>query len=203
MNDFLQSLRSGKDKRFDRTRRTYDGNTFRPHDRTPGNERRKKGPYKPQNADQAYAAISKILPSIQTVLETIAEDRKELIEVEARKAAAMERIATYLSSMLGQQPAAADPSSPSTAETPPSETIREADPPMIREQQEASPAESAETETETDPTTDRICHLRESGLSYEGIARQLEAEGIPTPSGRGRWRGQTVSKLFNQGADSA
>jgi len=40
--------------------------------------------------------------------------------------------------------------------------------------------------------------MREQGFSYDKIARQLDMDNIPTPSGRGRWRGQAVSKLLKQ-----
>ena len=38
--------------------------------------------------------------------------------------------------------------------------------------------------------------LREQGFSYEKIARHLEETQVPTISGRGKWRGQAVSKLI-------
>lgn len=42
-----------------------------------------------------------------------------------------------------------------------------------------------------------ILALREqSGYSYENIARHFEAAGLPTISGRGKWSGQTVLRLY-------
>jgi hypothetical protein len=46
-----------------------------------------------------------------------------------------------------------------------------------------------------DELVSMIQGLRGQGLSYEKIARQLEENQIPTISGRGKWRGQAVSKL--------
>jgi hypothetical protein len=46
--------------------------------------------------------------------------------------------------------------------------------------------------------TDMIREMRAQGFSYDKIARQLDAGNIPTPSGRGKWRGQAVSKLLNK-----
>ena len=43
--------------------------------------------------------------------------------------------------------------------------------------------------------------LRENGLSFSAIAARLEENGIPTFSGKGQWRGQTVHKLFKQRAE--
>jgi hypothetical protein len=41
-----------------------------------------------------------------------------------------------------------------------------------------------------------ICQLRSEGFSYAKIADILEAKGIPTVSGKGRWRGQSVQRLY-------
>ena len=38
--------------------------------------------------------------------------------------------------------------------------------------------------------------MREKKYSYEKVAQELETRSIPTPSGRGKWRGQIVSKLL-------
>ena len=45
---------------------------------------------------------------------------------------------------------------------------------------------------------DMIRDMRAQGFSYDKIARQLDVDNIPTPSGRGKWRGQAVSKLLKQ-----
>jgi len=39
---------------------------------------------------------------------------------------------------------------------------------------------------------------RKKGLSFEKIARYLESRKIPTFSGKGKWRGQTVHKLYKK-----
>jgi hypothetical protein len=38
-------------------------------------------------------------------------------------------------------------------------------------------------------------NLYTQGLSWTEIAKQWNAQGIPTPSGIGQWRGATVAKL--------
>ena len=43
-----------------------------------------------------------------------------------------------------------------------------------------------------------IQNMRKRGASYEKIANHLDAKGIPTFSGRGKWRKQTVHKLYQQ-----
>jgi len=44
----------------------------------------------------------------------------------------------------------------------------------------------------------RILSMRAAGTSYPDIARTLQAEGIPTFSGRGEWRKQTVHKIVQK-----
>lgn len=39
-----------------------------------------------------------------------------------------------------------------------------------------------------------IAELRAEGLGPSAIANRLNAHGIPTPSGRGRWYGTTVQR---------
>jgi hypothetical protein len=43
-----------------------------------------------------------------------------------------------------------------------------------------------------------IKEMRDKDLSYANIAYELETMGIPTFSGKGKWRGQTVHRLFQQ-----
>lgn len=45
-----------------------------------------------------------------------------------------------------------------------------------------------------------IVDMRSGGASFEDIAQHLHSTGIPTFSGRGRWRKQTVHKLHQQSA---
>ncbi len=45
---------------------------------------------------------------------------------------------------------------------------------------------------------DMVREMRAQGFSYDKIARQLDMDNIPTPSGRGKWRGQAVSKLLKK-----
>ncbi len=63
-------------------------------------------------------------------------------------------------------------------------------------------AKYEETGDEDIPTRDdvlnMICGLREEGLTYDQIAKQLESESVPTFSGKGKWRGQTVHRLYQK-----
>ena len=213
MNDFLHSLRSNKDKRFDRNRRNYESPGYRPNDRQSSSDRRRKGSYRAQQNEQAqaYAAINKLLPTIKTLLESLNDDRKKLIEAEERKAAAMETIATFLK-QLSSATADALPvleSVESFCENDTCEPVQDEEPLVPEdagmkddETQIALKGKDAPAETgmpksnQRDDLTSMIIGLREQGFSYEKIARHLEENQIPTISGRGKWRGQAVSKLI-------
>jgi hypothetical protein len=41
--------------------------------------------------------------------------------------------------------------------------------------------------------------MRDQRLSYDKIASEFEIRQIPTLSGRGQWRGQTIYRLFKEG----
>jgi DNA-binding transcriptional MerR regulator len=212
MNDFLHSLRNNKDKRFDKNRRNFDSPSYRQNDRTINADRRKKGPYRPQQNEQAqaYAAINKLLPTIKALLESQNEDRKKLIKAEERKAYAMEAIASLLKKLSG---GAADgfpllESIESFCEDDACEAVAEvaarvsedtgrqdADQEMDTAQDASlAPEESLEDDPRDELVT-TIRALRDKGLTYEKIARHLEENQVPTISGRGKWRGQAVSKL--------
>lgn len=212
MNDFLHSLRNNKDKRFDRNRRNYESPSYRSNDRMNNSDKRKKGPYRPQQNEQAqaYAAINKLLPTIKTLLESLTEDRKKLIEAEERKATAMEAIASFLKQLSGGATDALpvlesiesfcenDACEPVGEESSlvPEDAEMQADEQGVDTEEEKPAAEAGQqTSMGRDELVPMIQALREQGFSYEKIARHFEENQIPTISGRGKWRGQAVSKL--------
>ena len=187
MNDFLHSLRTGKDKRYDRSRRGNENVPYRPGDRHNSMDKRRRGNYTKSNvAENAYVTIAKLLPPVKSLLETIVADKKDFLEIEGRKAKAMERIALYLQKLAGAGNEESDPmDSPNeTGEKPADVTVLE------KVDEIPAPVEMA--------LTDMLRDMRAQGLSYDKIARQLDMDNIPTPSGRGKWRGQAVSKLLKQ-----
>lgn len=212
MNDFLHSLRNNKDKRFDRNRKSYDSPSYRSNDRMNNSDKRRKGPYRPQQNEQAqaYAAINKLLPTIKTLLESLTEDRKKLIEAEERKATAMEAIASFLKQLSGGATDALpvlesiesfcenDACEPVGEESSlvPEDAEMQADEQGVDTEEEKPAAEAGQqTSMGRDELVPMIQALREQGFSYEKIARHFEENQIPTISGRGKWRGQAVSKL--------
>ena len=187
MNDFLHSLRTGKDKRYDRTRRGNDNMPYRPGDRHNSMDKRKRGNYSKSNAaENAYLTIAKLLPPVKTLLETIVSDNKDSIKVEERKAVAMETIALHLQKLAGSTHGEVD------VDDMKKETVDQQTDMTFSENVEEVPAQAEVT------PTGMIREMRAQGFSYDKIARQLDMENIPTPSGRGKWRGQAVSKLLKK-----
>jgi len=185
MNDFLHSLRTGKDKRYDRNRGRHDTSHYRPGDRHVSNDRRKRGNYSKSNvAENAYVTIAKLLPQVKTLLETVITGRNDFLVMEERKTEAMESIARYLKKIAGDE-TDVHKSAQSQEETPdiPGDNIE-------------SGKMSDEPAAEEVTLIGRIQELRAQGISYDNIASTLEQDNIPTPSGRGKWRGQAVSKLL-------
>ena len=187
MNDFLHSLRTGKDKRYDRTRKGNDNLPYRPGDRHNSMDKRKRGNYVKGNiAENAYVTIAKLLPPVKALLETIVAGKQDFLDIEERKAKAMEDVALYLKSLAGTENGESDSIElQNAAAEPPSDF-------PASEDMDEVPASVEMT------AIDMIRDMRAQGLSYDKIARQLDMDNIPTPSGRGKWRGQTVSKLLKQ-----
>jgi len=187
MNDFLHSLRTGKDKRYDRTRKVNDNMPYRPGDRHNSMDKRKRGNYTKNNvAENAYLTIAKLLPPVKTLLETIVADKKDFMEIEERKAKAMEAIALYLQKLAGAGNGINDPGNMQD------ETAESQSGLAVSENADGPPALIEMTPAEM------MRDMRAQGFSYDKIARQLDIDNIPTPSGRGKWRGQAVSKLLKQ-----
>ena len=57
----------------------------------------------------------------------------------------------------------------------------------------------------TDPKTavlQRLRALKAEGLSLQAMANRLNAEGVPTLSGKGRWQKGTIANLLAQGGEA-
>lgn len=193
MNDFLHNLRNNKDKRFDRNRRPYDGNQYPGVDRANGNYRKKMVP---RNGD-----LMESLPAIKKLLEDISENQKRIATAEERKATALERIASHFFKSAPEMPADEQPMASPVAEASVAEPERTEASAPEPDRTEAATAEPDRTDAKP-ATTDRektvalIRELRDKGLSFEKIAQELQAQGIPTVSGRGIWRGPLASRLI-------
>lgn len=184
MDDFLHNLRSGNLKQPDRNRRQYGDSQYKGPQRRTGAERRKR--------DQESGLQSEALMAIKDLLKSILENQKRMAEVldernkaEERKAVALEQIAQRMSPASSESPV--DVATTDTHK--PSEEVAKIKPSVPLALQTKHPKK-------IDDAGLMICRLRDEGFSYAKIADTLEAKGIPTVSGKGRWRGQSVQRLY-------
>jgi hypothetical protein len=177
MDDFLHNLRNPNKKRYDRNK-PYDSQ-HRANDRFAGN---RKTP--PQQ--QRKHPDSDQMPAIKRLVESILEQQKRLAEFNERLARAAERQSEALESIarhFGRQPAA-QAAAPARAQAVPAEP----------------PVEATAATDDGDPrraTEVIILQQRATGHSFEQIAQTLNTSGISTVSGKGQWRAQSVSRLYN------
>ena len=176
-------------------------------------ERRRKNAYRPQQNEQsqAYAAINKLLPTIKTLLESQNEDRQKLIVAEERKAAAMESIASLLKQLSGGaadalpvlesiesfcENDACEPVEDESTLEPENAGLKAVEQRLDAKAEKPAEEKATRRTKQNQDLVPMIKSLREQGYSYEKIARHLEENNVPTVSGRGKWRGQAVSKLI-------
>jgi len=174
MSDFLHNLRTGNIKRFDRPRKNYDNPQYRQHSKD------RKGNY------HKKAHTGEQLQEIKKYMEGLTRTVEENVKVQARAAAALERIATVLENSSRSRSATdtapdAAPRQPLTASQPVTEAAAEDQP--------------AASDKQADLLA-LIRNMRSAGKTFEKIASELEQRQVPTISGRGRWRGPAVSKLL-------
>jgi hypothetical protein len=188
MDDFLHNLRTGKNKPFDRKRRTYENPHSRMQERQ-GNRNRRPNYQNRDMSNETLAAIRKVLDEISGNQKRLAEISNRRVAVEERKAEALEALVSHF-----QQKTALAGSMPVAAQAPP------APEPQVSAPATPDVAPAADTQVLSRPEiVARIKKHRKAGLSYEKVALKLEEEGVQTLSGRGRWRGQTIYRLAQEG----
>ncbi|MEE8397913.1 MAG: hypothetical protein V3S89_02830 [Desulfobacterales bacterium] len=178
MDDFLYNVRTGNQKRTDGNHRQQSNYNNRGYDRQRGREGRNGYTQRGAHQDQ--------WPLIKKTLEEISENQKRIAVADERRAKAAERQAKALENIsicLGHVPAV-DIADVETAPVSSPEN----------EQPETAPVEES-AKTEREKVMDMILEMRKERVSYVKIAARLSAMGIPTFSGRGQWRGHTVSSL--------
>ena len=203
MDDFLHQLRNGNTRRYDRPRKTYEGNQYNNDKRRPPNQT--KYTTRPQTE-------SEHLPIIRKTLEDIAANQTRQLQIgerrvvaEERKAEAMETIAAWLGRQSAPQTLAQAPETlaqaPETLAKAPEEKLAKAPETLAQvldptpEEVQVSPERPAAPTYQRSDIVEMINNLRKEGMSYEKMALHLENENVPTLSGRGRWRGQSVYRL--------
>lgn len=181
MDDFLHNLRSGNLRLPDRGQKKYQ------------NSQRKGSNYH-KKKDTDSKLINESLSAIKIILESISENQKKATEAyavrlaaEERKADAMEVIAEYLKNFLpvGQK----------------------ISPPIAQKDTEQKDTEQNQQKSNSNLKLDHenrenilkiIKKMREDQISWEKIAAYLTKEKIPTLSGKGRWRGSTLQRLYTK-----
>lgn len=182
MNDFLQSLRSNKDKRFTRGRRSYDGNHNHNHNHygnangnvhpnhVNGNERRSKGPRPGVDAlftEENVATFTKLLEGLNENQKAMVKAKERRAQAEERKAGALEEIAIYLQKLTGSESArVASPAAEAVAEA---VTAVVAPAPVEAAPVEAAPVEAAPIE-EVPAEQAQV----EAAVSAEPVATEAE-----------------------------
>ena len=183
MSDFLHNLRTGNMKRYDRPRKNYDNPQYRhQHDRQHNKDRKGNYHKKVHTGDQ--------LQEIKKHLEMISRIIENNLKAQEKSAVALERIAAVLEATTGIK---------SAGTLVPDDNAKQA----LSEPETApeSPVEVTETPAfPNDTLLATITEMRNDGMSFDKIAAELETRGVPTVSGRGIWRGQTVSKYLKDNA---
>ena len=175
MDDFLYNVRTGNIKNMDRPNRRFDNNRYKSHNRQPVKDKRKGYvDYRSLSTDQ-FSTLKELLTSITKNQE--------------RQTVAMEKIADSLGRLVAM------PSAPVT-DTTSSHSSSMAMVDSADAAVEMEPSRSPKTRIEM---VALIHQMRDQGLSYEKIADEFESKQISTLSGRGKWRGQTIYRLFKEG----
>jgi hypothetical protein len=199
MNEFLHSLRNQKDKRYDRNKRNYNNPQYRDQDRRGNRENWKSSAALMSSFELIARSIAETLPTIKSILENYVEQQKQSIETKERRLLAEEKqadalaeMSRYFYTMIDSKAAVASseeppPAMPSSIEPNPAED---------NENQKAAP-ESIQLKRED--VLGLIRKFREKeAMTFDKIAKELESMGLPTFSGKGKWRGQTVHRLYQK-----
>ena len=201
MNDFLKSLRSNKDKQYDRNDRndrpnrrqygsnnygnsSYNGNPQYKNDRNNGNLRK---PYRPVDNSKLSILLEEAFPEIKEFISRLANAGERLAAAEERKASAMERLSESLGTLLTNNAlAVAQNSIPAIGHQ-----SRDAGNTMNTVQK---PVNNMAREA----VLDIILTMRDEGATYGKIADYLEEENIPTFSRKGKWHAQTIHRVCRE-----
>jgi hypothetical protein len=195
MDDFLYNLRRETDKR---NRRQGGQQQYRGPDRRGGKDQR-RGFVKRSDP------TAELLPEIKSLLETINENQKRLVDNENRKVLALENIAASFRIMSGNNEpiempeAKSTPDAPAAAPQPEVEVEKKAnfedEPETVEAPAEAGEGEDAPIRSNREDIRKIALELREQGKTYKEIAQYLDDKKIPTFSGKGGWHAPTIHKL--------
>ncbi len=198
MDDFLHNLRSGKLKQQDRSR-SYNDPQYKSGQRRGAMDRRKKE----LEAFERLNAVKEVLETISETQKRMADAYEERTRAENRKARAMEVLAKNLYQMLNPNAQNVDTlfAPEPDAETVP-EPVQSIEVPSEDDDTEAASAPQKLTNKQRQALFNLIGEMRDAGTKWEQIARHIAAEGYPTASGKGTWRGVMAKNLYEKMIDS-
>lgn len=193
MDDFLHNLRSGKLKQPDRGRRDYAD--YKGPQRRAGSDRRKTDYYAKVTSEN-FALVKDSLDLLADNQRRIADAMETKNKLDSRVALALEAIVEMLSSKWGYAPrqsAGSDDAASTDAKA--GDGKDTAGGSMLG--QIAGKGNGRLEDDQIAELINAISTLRGDGNSWEKIARELDESGVPTVSGKGRWRGTAVKKLWD------
>lgn len=211
MNDFLHNLRSGKMQRPERHRKPYAGHQKTGHERGKAKDFR-NGRYGKNIEAEKLNKITQIIASIAESQKLIAASQERKAKAEERKADILESFVELIKQIVSPDSLKPDSSKPDSSKTDSSKTD------SSKIDSSKTDNKSADLETNLAPevmlqkidqpekpndankkkTLELIHSMRKDGVSYEKVANYLDSNKIPTFSGRGKWRGQTIHRLCNK-----
>ncbi len=197
MDDFLHNLRSGKLKQQDRSR-SYNDPQYKSGQRRGAMDRRKKE----LEAFERLNAVKEVLETISETQKRMADAYEERTRAENRKARAMEVLAKNLYQMLNPNAQNVDAlfAPEPDPETVP-EPVQSIEVPSEDDDTEAASAPQKLTNKQRQALFNLIGEMRDAGTKWEQIARHIAAEGYPTASGKGTWRGVMAKNLYEKMID--
>lgn len=187
MNDFLQNLRNGNHKRFDGNRKQYNS-----YNNNRGNDRQRiNGPLQRTINKEYWPVLKQVLEDMAAQQKRTADADERRAQAEERKADALETIAKHFVHLIAPNVSVDVENVPNV----PVETSK-----AVADTEDTPEAASPELSANTDreEVLGIIHGMRKDKVSYENIAAHLTSEGIPTFSGKGRWRGQAISRIYQQ-----
>lgn len=204
MDDFLHNLRSGKLKQPDRSNRNYGDPQYKGKRNVAD---RRKREYEAKESFERLNAIKEILESVAETQKRMATSYENRTKAEERKAKALEVLAQSVYRMAN--PKATDtenlfaqPESIPAIEA--HEEIVETGDLITENASTAEPINEAQADQNKLGAGSRkqlyklIQKMRDKGVSWEQISRRITAQGFPTVSGRGNWRGGMVKNLYEK-----
>jgi hypothetical protein len=196
MDDFLHNLRSGKLKQHDRSNRSYNDQQYKGGQRRPAMDRRKKG----TETVEQMNAIKELLEAVAETQKRIATAQEARTVAEEKKARALEVIANHIQGIFnsGAENGTVDlaPASPDAGED---VQAIDASPEFDAAESEAPlPASKKMSAEDKKAVYALVQQLRKDGISWEKIARSIAAQGYPTLSGKGSWRGVMAKNLYEK-----